>query len=183
MGAKDAFIRPPYNLDPFIPLNDELADRLYGRVTDLANAHRPSPWVLLMRNMYGVLVGEAKKQGHPAGSRRPKNPEEIKPLGNANIRNWAMAFNIAVKTQHEDAGYFKRPKNIDKTKDISLWEPPLQLNFGSASPGKPPLVERWRELTTGNSRHITAKILRIMEEFRLNVAKQIKDDPDYAVTE
>lgn len=172
--GKEQYTYAPYNLDPFLILDDTLARRLYGWEPALKDISRITPWVLLAKNMYGVLVGEAVRQGQDAGSRRPKVVGDVKRIGGVSLRNWAYAFNVAVKNQHKNAGYFKDPRAIDKSKPISEWEAPIRLNQGD--PGakqdrKRPkqqktLADRWIGIKRSERTAVHAKILSVVNDYR-----------------
>ena len=173
--SREAFIRAPLFLDPFIPLDDALADRLYGRVVKLGQGvtmRRNAVWILLARNMYSVLVGETQQQGlNTAMPRKPKKPSEVRSLSGASLRNWAKAFNIAVLTQYK-ADKFKKPRPIDTKIEQSSWEPPIQVRSGRA------LEASWNKYVIDpEGRLLTGAILKRFEEFRLAVAADLRISP------
>ena len=176
MPSKDTYIRPPFNLDPFLLLDDGAARTLYGWEESLEDINQVSPWVLLAINMYGILTGESKRQGGSAGEREPKAPGDVRKPGKVSLRNWAFAFNTAVKNQYENSGLFMKPNNVDKEDSQDKWSPPIKLNSGDPGdgPGGKPrkkLNERWLWIKRGPKKAVYRKILSVINSYRLDVRK------------
>ena len=122
-----------------------------------------------MRNMYGVLVGEELAKGNKIYKKRPKSREDVEPLQNATVKQWALAFNIAVKTQTE-AGFFHRPVRIDTSESPDAWPTPITLRSSDK------FKEKWNRYTIVE-RDITNAILSKMEAFRQAVRDDFLRDP------
>jgi hypothetical protein len=176
--SRESYIRPPYNLDPFIPLDPNLADRLYGRITKIGRGgSRATPWVFLMKAMYGVLVGETTKSGGTAGARRPKTTADVKQISDPTIRHWAYAFNTAIESQHK-AGSFRPPRSVDKSQSPDSWKPPLVLT------GSQRQKDNWLKWTGASGKSgdnvtlaITNRILSVMEKYREGVKADVDRNP------
>lgn len=173
--SREQYIWAPYYLDPLILLNDDLADRLYGRIDKVGRKTTGDPrvWVFLMRNMYGVLQGE---DAGAAGKTRKRNksPDDILSLSGASIKKWAFAFNTAVKSQ-VSAESFRYPRKLDKEEPAASWSPPLVLITS-------PITRRKIERYFKTDFEVTNRILRKMDEFRSDVKSIYDSDPDLQLT-